>query len=266
MLTVEQKRDLLAKSDLFHSLPPEALELVAKRSGERSLAAGERLFAEGDLGDALFFVVEGAVEIVKGEPDAPHVLAVLEPPDVFGEMAVLAEGVRTTAARARAPSTLLFLKAKAIRILIQNSPSVAFGLFKVLIRRLALANETIVSLREQGRVRARLTAVAGPDAGRTFAVVRRRVEIGRAGAGGAEDGARVGLSDPTNRIARSHAELSQAGESFFLRPLAAGAPTLINGEAAEGAVELQEGDEISLGPVVLRFSCAGTFPGRANTQ
>lgn len=257
MLSVEQKRDLLAKSDLFHAFLADAVEMVAKRAGERTLAAGEALFAEGEFGDTLFFVVEGAIEIFKGDSAAPHVLAVLEPPDFFGEMAVLSEGIRTTSARAKVPTTLLFLKAKAIRILIQNTPAVAFGLFKVLIRRLDRANDTIVMLRDQGKVRAKLAVVEGPDAGRTFAIVRRRVELGRAGVGGVEDGSRVDLSDPTNRIARAHAELAQSGDGFFLKPLAEGTATLVNGEALEGAVELAEGDEIKIGPAVLRFARVG---------
>lgn len=258
MLTVEQKRDFLAKSDLFHALPVDAVEMVAKRAGERALAAGDLLFAEGDFGDTLFFVMDGAVEIFKGSAASPHVLAVLEPPDFFGEMAVLSEGVRTTSARARVPTSLLFLKSKAIQILIQNTPSVAFGLFKVLIRRLDRANDTIVMLRDPGKVRATLTVVEGPDAGRTFAIVRRRVEIGRAGVGGVEDGARVDLNDPTNGVARVHAEVAQAGESFFLKEVAAAGGTFLNGERIEGSAELMDGDEIRVGPALLRFARVGS--------
>lgn len=257
MLTVPQKIECLARSELFRALPPDAVEMIAKRAGERGLAAGERLFAEGDYGDTLFFVVGGSIEIYKGAPESAHVLAVLEPPDFFGEMAVLSEGIRTTSARARAPAALLFLKAKAIRILIQNAPSVAFGFFKVLIRRLDRANETIVSLRDRTRVRGTVTVVEGPDAGRTFAIVRRRVEIGRAGAGGAEDGGRIDLTDPANRIARTHAELTEAGDAFYLRPVAADPPTLVNREAVEGAVEVHDGDEIAIGGAVLRFARTG---------
>lgn len=254
MLTIEQKLGFLARAELFHSFAADDLEIISRRAGERALAAGELLFAEGDFGDTLYFVVEGAVEIFKGAAASPHVLAVLEPPDFFGEMAVLSEGVRTTSARAKAPTTLLFLKSKAIKILIQNTPAVAFGLFKVLVRRLDRANDTIVMLRDQGKVLARLSVVEGPDAGRAFAVVRRRVEIGRTGAGGVEDGSRVELTDPSNRIARAHAELAQTGGAFYLKPVAAESPTLLNGEAVEGAVELADGDEIRIGPALLRFA------------
>lgn len=257
MLTIEQKRDFLSRAGLFQGFPADEVEIVARRAGERTLAAGETLFNEGDFGDTVYFVVNGAIEIFKGDAASPHVLAVLESPDFFGEMAVLSEGVRTTSARAKAPTTLLFLKSKAIKILIQNAPAVAFGFFKVLIRRLDRANDTIVMLRDQGKVLAKLSAVQGPDAGRTLAIVRRRVEIGRAGAGGVEDGSRVDLKDPSNRIARAHAEIAQTAGSFYLKALAAGTETLLNGEGVEGAVELADGDEITVGPAVLKFGKVG---------
>ena len=70
-------------------------------------------------------ILEGEIEIYDGN----YVIAVLEQGQLFGEMAVLGGGRRTASGRAKDAARLLFLKDKAIRLLIQQVPDIAFALF-----------------------------------------------------------------------------------------------------------------------------------------
>lgn len=73
----------------------------------RQLEAGEVLFLQGQRGSAAFVIQSGAIEIYSGPDDAHQVIAVLGVNDIFGEMALLGDAVRTASARATAPTCLL---------------------------------------------------------------------------------------------------------------------------------------------------------------
>ncbi len=70
-----------------------------------------RVIAEGDHGDAFYLVAEGQVEVTR----AGHLLAVLGPGDLFGEMIYLGENtVRSTTVRARTGVTLVKIQAQSL--------------------------------------------------------------------------------------------------------------------------------------------------------
>ena len=62
----------------------------------RTLAPGERLFCQDDPGDAMYYVLDGAIELLAGN----QTLRVMQPGEYFGEMAMLLETSRTATAQA----------------------------------------------------------------------------------------------------------------------------------------------------------------------
>src|SRR5881392_3447933 len=58
-------------------------------------AAGDKIFAQGELGTEMYIILEGDVEIVKHINDESHTLSRLEKGDFFGEMALLENVPRT---------------------------------------------------------------------------------------------------------------------------------------------------------------------------
>lgn len=253
MLSISERIEFLKNQELLASLSPETVEGIVKRMGEREFADHEIIFREGDAGDTLYFIVKGGVEIFKGEENASTVLAVLEAPDLFGDMAVLGEGIRTTSARARGPVNLLFLKDKAIKILIQNTPETAFGLFRILTHRLARMNEYVTALATKHAVRATLTVIEGPDRGHSVSMVGNRLEIGRRGGSPLEESFRCSLNDPSAGLARRHAEIVFQHGAFFLKDLGSKEGTSLNDEKIENPVDLQSGDTITVGATRLKF-------------
>ena len=62
--------------------------------------AGQEIVRQGELGQRLYLVWEGEVEIVREDGEGTHVLARLGPGQHFGEVAVFESGRRTATARA----------------------------------------------------------------------------------------------------------------------------------------------------------------------
>src|SRR5664279_4681644 len=91
----------LSTVDAFAGLDEDALRAVSENLEEVQLVAGSILFAQGDPGDGLYFVVSGRLAILLEFPNrAPLKLAVLAPGECVGEMSLLDRRSRTATARA----------------------------------------------------------------------------------------------------------------------------------------------------------------------
>jgi len=105
------KTEALARSPLFELLSQAELQVLADLSKPRRFSAGQRVFAEGDVGDSLFVLATGEVEVSRHEtPGAP--LAVLGPPAAFGEMALVDREHRSATVVARTEVLALQLTAE----------------------------------------------------------------------------------------------------------------------------------------------------------
>jgi CRP-like cAMP-binding protein len=101
----------LRRSPVFDQLSPGELEVLAGLCRERRFGAGEVIFSQGDLGDSLYVIEAGEVEVSRSErPGVP--LAVLQAGACFGEMALIDREDRSATARARGPVTALQLSAE----------------------------------------------------------------------------------------------------------------------------------------------------------
>jgi CRP/FNR family transcriptional regulator, cyclic AMP receptor protein len=132
MITAVEKVLFLKSVDLFRGLRGEELATVAEIAEEQPLAAGEAVFAEGEPGDALYLVIEGAVRVHKGGRQ----LALLAVRDVFGEMAVLDAEPRNASATVVKDAVLLKIGRDDFRDILQERPEIGIGVLQVLSRRL----------------------------------------------------------------------------------------------------------------------------------
>jgi CRP-like cAMP-binding protein len=108
-----EKFEMLQRSPLFAMLSPPEVELAAELSRQRKVAAGECIYEEGDLGDALFVIASGEVEIIRtNEAGQPKVISSLGPPEYFGELSLIDKEHRSATARARSDCVLLEMTAE----------------------------------------------------------------------------------------------------------------------------------------------------------
>jgi len=121
----------LAAIPLFADLDEDDLAAISGSAIEVQADEGETLATQGDLGHALFAIESGTVEVTaNGER-----LATLGPGDVFGEMAVVAAGIRMATVVATSPVRLIAMIKRDVWALEQRSPETAARLRELLVSR-----------------------------------------------------------------------------------------------------------------------------------
>ena len=98
----------------------------------RTVATGDVIYAEGDLGTQMFGIVSGSVKLHKGSA----VVASLGPDDVFGERALIDQLPRNLTAVAASQTTLAEIDRRDFLFLVHESPTFALGIMRALASRL----------------------------------------------------------------------------------------------------------------------------------
>jgi signal transduction histidine kinase len=121
----------LVESRLARHLTEPIRALLVAGVHRRTYAAGERVFEEGSPGDGLYVLESGLVEIAaRSVPGRQHRLAVMEPGEYFGEMAVFDGGARSASAIALEESVLQFVPTPLLQKLLEHSPMLAAALVR----------------------------------------------------------------------------------------------------------------------------------------
>jgi len=81
---------------------------------------GEIIFHEGDIGDFLYIIADGEVEVFHKKNGAETQIATLHKGEFFGEMALLNQKTRTASVRCKTPTNVLALKKSDFGALIAN--------------------------------------------------------------------------------------------------------------------------------------------------
>ncbi|MEK7234446.1 MAG: cyclic nucleotide-binding domain-containing protein [Elusimicrobiota bacterium] len=125
----------LRSLELFDQYPEERLRALSVYLEPLSFADAAEIFAEGSIGDGLYFVLSGRVRVTKslgggGRKD----LASLGAGDCFGEMALLDAVARSAGAYASGPAELLRLKRDDLKSWLSADPSLAIQFFAELVQ------------------------------------------------------------------------------------------------------------------------------------
>jgi CRP-like cAMP-binding protein len=141
----------LSRTRPFDALPRAALQLVAFSAEERKLAAGEMLFEQGDVADAGYFVLSGAITLsARGEgKERTHVARA---DALIGEAALLTELKRSASARVTENARVLRITRSVFQRVLGEFPIEAAVLrARIAARTKALAKEYLVAWRDKGR-------------------------------------------------------------------------------------------------------------------
>ncbi|HEY3805988.1 MAG TPA: cyclic nucleotide-binding domain-containing protein [Kofleriaceae bacterium] len=131
-MTTVEKVLLLKGIDLFAAVPADELAAIARIAEEVRLDAGEPVIREGELGDALYFVVDGRAAVHK----SGRQLAELGHRAVFGELALLDPGPRSATVEAVTDLHLLKIGRDEFVEILASRPEVPLGVIKMLARRM----------------------------------------------------------------------------------------------------------------------------------
>jgi hypothetical protein len=145
MLSTVEKILFLKSAPVFARLSGEDLAPLARIAELDSFSPGQKVFAEGELGDALFVIVRGKVEIQRGG----HAVATLGPGEAFGEMAVLDEVPRSATATAAEETELLRIDSEEFYEILHEQVEIAEGVIRMLTHRLREANARLEAAKEE---------------------------------------------------------------------------------------------------------------------
>jgi CRP-like cAMP-binding protein len=112
------------------------LELSGFSRFARSFQPGEMIFSEFEPGDAFYLIQAGRVELVKIIGDIEKTLDILQPSDMFGEMAILENSPRSATAIALDTVKVLEFNRQNFEILMMGNPQIALKLLRMFTKRI----------------------------------------------------------------------------------------------------------------------------------
>lgn len=165
-------KEFLRGLQFFAGLPEADLDWLSAQAESVQVRAGENLMEEGAPGDAAYVVVDGEFEIVKKSDAQSITIAVREPGEVIGEMALLDQAPRSATVRAVRDSHVLKIRGETFQRMILNSSSAALSLLQTVTRRLR-QNEGLLRQSEKMAALGTLSAGLAHELNNPAAAVRR---------------------------------------------------------------------------------------------
>lgn len=132
-----RQSDPLASVPLFSHLSKAQLRKVRALSSTLSVAAGTSLITEGDIGREFVVVIDGEVDVVRGD----ETITRRGPGEFFGEIALLLEQPRTATVRAVTDVTIEVIGRSDFTNLLETDPELYQPLVEVMAQRLHELNE-----------------------------------------------------------------------------------------------------------------------------
>ncbi len=128
--------DLLAEIPLFSALSGPEISAAAEAMNVIDVSEGDVVFLEGERGDYVCFVAEGALSVSKkvAGSDRRALITTLEKGHSIGEMALIDEAPRSATVVALAPTRLVALTRNGFEGLIKKDPEIGIKLMKGLAR------------------------------------------------------------------------------------------------------------------------------------
>ncbi|MEP3224906.1 MAG: cyclic nucleotide-binding and patatin-like phospholipase domain-containing protein [Parasphingorhabdus sp.] len=126
----------LARHALFDGVSDAAVKSLESASTLKPIIGGERLVAQGDDADALYFVESGRFRVVVNKA---HIVAHIEAGEALGELAFFAGGKRTADVIATRDSVVLKISRNAFDTIAKTHPELTQAMLKLVSERLVVA-------------------------------------------------------------------------------------------------------------------------------
>jgi CRP/FNR family transcriptional regulator, cyclic AMP receptor protein len=137
-------KEILAEHYLLRHMPAADLDRLAGFARSRSCQPNEPVFVKGDPAAGMMAVVEGRVRIVTYSAEGKEiVLNVINPGEVFGEIALIDGGERTADAVAMEPTELLILERRDFLPYLERNPELCIKLLIMVCERIRATSEQI---------------------------------------------------------------------------------------------------------------------------
>lgn len=142
-----EKIGYLRSNELFRDLNEKEMEELDRVTSMTTCARGRIFYTPGETGEVLFLLKRGRVQIYRLSVDGKKlVITTLAPGTLFGEMALIGQGMYNTFAEAVEPCTLCAMSRRDVEWLVAKFPKVGIRLLEIMGRRLTEAETRLESL------------------------------------------------------------------------------------------------------------------------
>src|SRR5262245_30726562 len=117
----------------------------------RHVPSGSVIFRQGDPGEEMFFITSGRVSLRFGSDGRDRELAVVEPGEFFGELALLRNAPRTATAVAVTDTTVLAVRRETFALMMSDDLEVVYRMLAALGRRLGETDSHVAELAQRVR-------------------------------------------------------------------------------------------------------------------
>ncbi len=114
----------------------------------REYSDREIICLEGEIGNCLYVVQAGEVDVVREESGSEVVISTLQTGAIFGEMAIIDRQPRSRTVRAKGKARVLTLDKKAFLRRVHEDPSLAFQILRQMSLRIRSQDQEITRLRQ----------------------------------------------------------------------------------------------------------------------
>jgi len=112
------------------------MDMAAFSRFAKTFQAGEMIFSEFEPGDNFYLIQSGRVQLVKLIGDIEKTLDILQPSEMFGEMAILENSPRSATAIALDTVKVLEFNSQNFDILMMGNPQIALKLLRMFSKRI----------------------------------------------------------------------------------------------------------------------------------
>jgi CRP-like cAMP-binding protein len=149
-MDLEQKVHFLRKCPLFTDLELSILQQLASVTMEKTFPAHSIVIEEGDKADVLYIIGSGAVKVYHMTEEGKNIpLNLLKEGAVIGEMALLDGHYRSATVETILPTTLLAIRDRDFRSILEKEPHFAIQLLTQLSKKIRDIDDRIVNNEER---------------------------------------------------------------------------------------------------------------------
>jgi len=129
ILGLRLRKTLLQRSPLFQGMRPWQAKRLILSSNLEEYEEGEYLVRQDEMGDTMYVIIDGNLEVRRGPENQKTVLAKLTVGDAFGEIALVSRSKRTADVVATGPAKVLALDWDSLTSLQRFAPYLSSRLF-----------------------------------------------------------------------------------------------------------------------------------------
>jgi CRP-like cAMP-binding protein len=142
-----EKIGYLRSNQVFGDLSDKEMQELDRMTAMTTCERGRIFYTPGETGEVLFLLKQGRVQIYRLSSDGKKlVIATLDPGTLFGEMALVGQGMYNTFAEAVEPCTLCAMSRRDVEMVVTQYPRIGIRLLETVGRRLMDAEARLEAL------------------------------------------------------------------------------------------------------------------------